>query len=447
MGDITTPRKAYNQMRSGHVRHQYPYPPMVGSGRKSIYPPKSDSHYSMGGVHKPMYMSHPHSREGNPVSHIPPSDGKENSKKKSAPKRSPCNCKKSRCLKLYCECFAAERFCQGCNCVDCGNTPESGEIREKAIKDTRAKNSKAFQNRFSVENSQGSKSVQKVHNMGCKCKKSACLKKYCECFNAGAICGAKCKCVDCLNYAGSQALIDKRRKIKDRSGTEYALRVSDEQWKSGSGTSGRKAPAPPHRRHPMPSPVIMPPHHTMYPSPRGHPPQGNHGYSRLPPQRQYYMGPPTQMIAHGHPHPGYPPMNMPVTPGYHRPAHRMASGEGLPHSMYRPPHNNRLSSAGKSVPKSSTKGNHKSTTGSPKTPGIRKPFDPAMSRKKRNTTDGELEPTEPYFGETTKQPKTTALAVFSFLSNDDLYHASLVCRRWGELAFDDELWKFHQNGV
>jgi hypothetical protein len=180
MGDITTPRKAYNQMRSGHVRHQYPYPPMVGSGRKSIYPPKSDSHYSMGGVHKPMYMSHPHSREGNPVSHIPPSDGKENSKKKSAPKRSPCNCKKSRCLKLYCECFAAERFCQGCNCVDCGNTPESGEIREKAIKDTRAKNSKAFQNRFSVENSQGSKSAKKVHNMGCKCKKSACLKKYCE---------------------------------------------------------------------------------------------------------------------------------------------------------------------------------------------------------------------------------------------------------------------------
>jgi len=431
MGDIATPRKTYNQMRSGHVRHQYSYPPPVGSGRKPIYPLKADSHYSIGGAHKPMYMSHPHSREGNPISQhhssLPPSDGKENSKKK-VPKRSPCNCKRSRCLKLYCECFAAERFCQGCNCVDCGNTPESGEIREKAIKDTRAKNSKAFQNRFSLENSQGVKSSQKVHNMGCKCKKSACLKKYCECFNAGALCGTKCKCSDCLNYAGSQALIDKRRKIKDRSGAEYALRVSDEQWKSGSS---RKAPAPPHRRHPMPS-VIMPPHHTMYPSPRGHPPQGSHSYSRLPPQRQYYMGMPTQMIPHGHPHTGYAPMNMPVTPGYHRPTH----------SMYRPPHSNRLSSASKPIAKSTTKGNPKSTAVSPKTPGIRKPFDPATSRKKRKTTDGESEPTESYFGEKIKQPKTTALAVFSFLSNDDLYHASLVNRRWGELAFDDELWKF-----
>lgn len=135
-------------------------------------------------------------------------------------------------------------------------------------------------------------------------------------------------------------------------------------------------------------------------------------------------------------------MSMAVTPGYRRSVHRMAPGEGLPHSIYRPPHSNRVSSAGKPIARSINKGNHKTTSGSPKTPGIRKPFDPATSREKRKTTNGELEPTEPYFGENRKQPKTTALAVFSFLSNDDLYHASLVCRRWGELAFDDELWKF-----
>ena len=132
-------------------------------------------------LRKPIYMGLPHSREGNPTSHqsVPPPDGKEN-KKKGAAKKSSCNCKKSRCLKLYCECFAAERFCQGCNCSDCGNTPENSEERDKAIKDTRAKNSTAFVNRFSVENPQGAKAIQKVHNMGCKCKKSACLKKYCE---------------------------------------------------------------------------------------------------------------------------------------------------------------------------------------------------------------------------------------------------------------------------
>jgi hypothetical protein len=43
--------------------------------------------------------------------------GKEN-------RRNPCNCKKSKCLKLYCECFAAELFCEGCNCLDCSNTSE-----------------------------------------------------------------------------------------------------------------------------------------------------------------------------------------------------------------------------------------------------------------------------------------------------------------------------------
>jgi hypothetical protein len=25
-----------------------------------------------------------------------------------------CNCKNSRCLKLYCECFASGRYCDGC---------------------------------------------------------------------------------------------------------------------------------------------------------------------------------------------------------------------------------------------------------------------------------------------------------------------------------------------
>lgn len=35
----------------------------------------------------------------------------------------PCNCKKSRCLKLYCECFAADRYCHGCHCQSCMNTP------------------------------------------------------------------------------------------------------------------------------------------------------------------------------------------------------------------------------------------------------------------------------------------------------------------------------------
>ena len=35
-----------------------------------------------------------------------------------------CNCKKSRCLKQYCECFREKEFCSArCNCTSCLNLP------------------------------------------------------------------------------------------------------------------------------------------------------------------------------------------------------------------------------------------------------------------------------------------------------------------------------------
>jgi hypothetical protein len=47
--------------------------------------------------------------------------------KKRLRKRVCCNCKKSRCLKLYCDCFANGELCRDCNCTGCANVEENKE--------------------------------------------------------------------------------------------------------------------------------------------------------------------------------------------------------------------------------------------------------------------------------------------------------------------------------
>ncbi|XLU77807.1 hypothetical protein S245_001228, partial [Arachis hypogaea] len=40
------------------------------------------------------------------------------------------------------------------------------------------------------------------HKRGCNCKQSVCLKKYCECFQAGVGCSLSCRCEGCKNTFG-----------------------------------------------------------------------------------------------------------------------------------------------------------------------------------------------------------------------------------------------------
>lgn len=79
-----------------------------------------------------------------------------------------CTCRKSRCLKLYCDCYAAGKACGStCRCVDCQNFADAAEPRKKA--------------------------------RPCTCKRNGCKTKYCECKAAGRACTHACSCTGCEN--------------------------------------------------------------------------------------------------------------------------------------------------------------------------------------------------------------------------------------------------------
>lgn len=88
-----------------------------------------------------------------------------------------CYCKRSRCIKLYCECYSKGKRCgKDCKCTNC----KSSELSEQVLEHARVNFEKKRESSF------------------CNCKKG-CNSSHCECYKLGNFCGPRCKCISCGN--------------------------------------------------------------------------------------------------------------------------------------------------------------------------------------------------------------------------------------------------------
>ena len=123
-----------------------------------------------------------------------------------------CTCKKTKCIKKYCECFSSGVLCFNCKCENCenksyfidGTNNTNNNINN--IKNTNIDSKKEEEDINDIKNNkQNNENNNEINDNNlkkliiCTCSKSGCNKNYCECFKAKVKCNNKCRCIKCLN--------------------------------------------------------------------------------------------------------------------------------------------------------------------------------------------------------------------------------------------------------
>ena len=131
-----------------------------------------------------------------------------------------CTCKKTKCIKKYCECFSSGILCFNCKCENCENktffTDNFNRKNSSNINNTNKKEEELKEKKESKQINETNLDLSDNNTKKliiCTCSKSGCNKNYCECFKAKVKCNNKCRCIKCLNKIDDSIQLDEEKMI------------------------------------------------------------------------------------------------------------------------------------------------------------------------------------------------------------------------------------------